>query len=164
MSMNKPILVFGYGNLSRGDDALAPLLLEHLENKADLNQVEILSDFQLQIEHSLDLKNRSQVLFIDASVNCQSAYNFTQLQAIKDKSYSTHAMNPTELLQVYQTIIHQSAPPCFLLSIQGINFELGETLSPQAEDNLLLALVFTQQLLNNPSLDFWSQQQGDYFA
>ncbi len=159
--MSKAILVFGYGNLSRGDDALAPLLLEKLDDKVD---VEILSDFQLQIEHALDLENRSQVLFIDASVNCQSAFNFTQLQPIKDKSYTTHAMSPAALLQVYQTIKHHAPPPCFLLSIQGFSFELGEGLSSKAAENLSLAITFTQQLLDNPALDFWTQQAGNYFA
>ena len=59
----KPVLVFGYGNLSRGDDALGPLLLEAIERspKAVLESVEILSDFQLQIEHALDLENRDLV-------------------------------------------------------------------------------------------------------
>ncbi len=159
--MSKPILVFGYGNLSRGDDALAPLLLEQLENKEG---IEILNDFQLQIEHALDLENRSQVLFIDASVNCQTAFNFVELQPIKDKSYTTHAMSPAALLQVYQTIKHQSPPPCFLLSIQGLSFELGEGLSSKAAENLSLAVTFSQQLLDNPNLDFWSQQTGNNLA
>jgi len=159
--MSKPILVFGYGNLSRGDDALAPLLLEQLGDKVD---IEILSDFQLQIEHALDLENRSQVLFIDASVNCQSAFNFTQLQPIKDKSYTTHAMSPAALLEVYKTIKHHAPPPCFLLSIQGLSFELGEDLSSKAIENLSLALTFTQQLLDNSTLDFWYQQAGNNFA
>jgi hydrogenase maturation protease len=159
--MNKPILVFGYGNLSRGDDALAPLLLEQLGDELD---IEILSDFQLQIEHALDLENRSQVLFIDASVSCQSAFNFKQLQPIKDKSYTTHAMSPAALLEVYQTIKHHAPPPCFLLSIQGLSFELGDDLSSKATENLSLATLFTQQLLDNLTLDFWYQQAGNNFA
>ena len=159
--MSNAILVFGYGNLSRGDDALAPLLLEQL---GDELEIEILSDFQLQVEHALDLENRSQVLFIDASVNCQTAFNFAQLQPIKDKSYTTHAMSPAAVLQVYQTITHHLPPPCFLLSIQGLSFELGEDLSSKAIENLSLALTFTQQLLDNPALDFWYQQAGNDFA
>ena len=159
--MSQPILVFGYGNLSRGDDALAPLLLEQLGDEVD---VEILSDFQLQIEHALDLENKSQVLFIDASVNCQTAFNFSQLQPIKDKSYTTHAMSPAAVLQVYQTITHHSPPPCFLLSIQGVSFELGEDLSSKAIENLSLATTFSRQLLDNSNLDFWYQQAGNNFA
>ena len=75
--MPKPVLLFGYGNLSRGDDALGPLLLEYAESHCDLDAIEILSDFQLQIEHALDLENRRLVLFVDASVACANAFDFT---------------------------------------------------------------------------------------
>jgi len=156
--MTKPILIFGYGNLSRGDDALAPLLLEHLEDKIDLTEIEILTDFQLQVEHALDLEDRQLVLFADAAVNCKTAFNFNELHAEKDKSYTTHAMSPAAVLQVYQSIKKQQPPPCFLLSIQGISFELGEDISQQAQQNLQQAIQFTEQLLNHRELTFWNQQ------
>ena len=156
--MTRPILVFGYGNLSRGDDALGPLLLEGIEESCDLDAIEILTDFQLQVEHALDLENRELVLFVDASVSCQSAYGFSRLQAAKDKSYTTHSMSPAAVLQVYQNIKKQDPPPCFLLSLQGLSFELGEDLSPQAQNNLQQAIPFAQQLLNNTELDYWNQQ------
>ena len=156
--MTKPILVFGYGNLSRGDDALGPLLLERIEDQCDLDAVEILTDFQLQVEHALDLENRKLILFVDASVSCKAAFDFFELQALKDKSYSTHAMSPASVLQVYQTIKKQTPPPAFLLSIQGLSFELGEELSPQAENNLHLAVQFAEQLMIHSELNFWRQQ------
>ena len=159
--MIKPILVFGYGNLSRGDDALGPLLLERIEESCDLDAVEILTDFQLQVEHALDIENRKLVLFVDASVSCKTAFDFFELQALKDKSYSTHAMSPAAVLQVYQTIKKQNPPPAFLLSIQGLSFELGEDLSPQAENNLHLAIQFAGHLLKNKELSFWRQQLID---
>jgi hydrogenase maturation protease len=163
--MTQPVLIFGYGNLSRGDDALGPLLLEAISDKIDTTSVEILTDFQLQIEHALDLEKRTLVLFIDASVSCKKAFDFFELQASKDKSYTTHAMNPAAIMQVYQSIKKQPSPPCFLLSIQGISFELGEPLSMQAENNLQHALQFAKHLLKNTEIDFWQLQQSDlYFA
>lgn len=160
--MTQPVLIFGYGNLSRGDDALGSLLLEAISDKVDIASVEILTDFQLQIEHALDLEDRALVLFIDASVSCKKAFDFFELQASKDKSYTTHAMSPSAIMQVYQSIKNHSPPPCFLLSIQGINFELGEPLSRQAEDNLQHAIQFTEHLLNNTELGFWRQQQSNH--
>jgi hypothetical protein len=73
-------------------------------------------------------------------------------------------MSPAALLEVYQTIKHHAPPPCFLLSIQGLSFELGENLSSKATENLSLAITFTQQLLDNSTLDFWYQQAGNNFA
>ncbi|MFI3119559.1 MAG: hydrogenase maturation protease [Methylococcaceae bacterium] len=156
--MPKPVLLFGYGNLSRGDDALGPLLLEHIESHCSLDAIEILSDFQLQIEHALDLENRRLVLFVDASVACAEAFDFTVLQPARDKSYTTHAMSPAAVLDVYQSIKNQIPPPCFLLSIKAEKFELGEGLSADAENNLAEACRFAGRLLTNPDLDFWLKQ------
>ena len=151
----KPVLLFGYGNLSRGDDALGPLLLEYVESHCSLDAIEILSDFQLQIEHALDLENRSLVLFVDASVACNEAYDFSALEPVRDKSYTTHAMSPAAVLDVYLSIKKQSPPPCFLLSIKAEKFELGDSLSANAESNLIDACLFAGRLLNNPDLDSW---------
>lgn len=153
--MLKPILLFGYGNLSRGDDALGPLLLEHVETHCKLDALEILSDFQLQIEHALDLENRRLVLFVDASVACGKAFDFNVLEPVRDKSYTTHAMSPAAILDVYQSINKQMPPPCFLLSIKADQFELGEGLSVNAEINLAEACLFAKRLLINPEVDFW---------
>jgi len=156
--MPKAVLLFGYGNLSRGDDALGPLLLEHVESHCSLDAIEILSDFQLQIEHALDLENRRLVLFVDASVACADAFDFTVLEPARDKSYTTHAMSPAAVLDVYQSIKKQTPPPCFLLSIKAEKFELGEGLSANAENNLAQASKFAEDLLSNPDLDFWLKQ------
>lgn len=151
----KPILIFGYGNLSRGDDALGPLLLEYIEQHCDVSQIDILCDFQLQIEHALDIENRLLVLFVDASVACQQGIHFSQLQASRDRSYTTHAMSPAAVLDVYQSIKKQSPPPSFLLSIKAEKLELGEGLSPAATQSLQAACVFTEQLLETPNLKEW---------
>jgi hydrogenase maturation protease len=156
--MAKPVLLFGYGNLSRGDDALGPLLLEYVESHCDLESVEILSDFQLQIEHALDLENRSLVLFVDASVDCTNAFDFAVLEPARDKSYTTHAMSPAAVLDVYLSIKKQTPPPSFLLSIKAEEFELGDGLSANAENNLAQACRFAGHLLSNPDPDFWRDQ------
>lgn len=156
--MVKPVLLFGYGNLSRGDDALGPLLLEYIEGIANLDTIEILTDFQLQIEHALDLENRELVLFVDASVSCDNAFDFTELEPARDKSYTTHAMSPAAVLDVYQEIRKQTPPPCFLLSIKGEAFELGEALSANAEQHLAQACQFAGQLLSNLDSAIWRQQ------
>jgi hydrogenase maturation protease len=153
--MVKPVLLFGYGNLSRGDDALGPLLLEYVENTVNLDRIEILTDFQLQIEHALDLENRELVLFVDASVACVNAFDFTLLEPAKDNSYTTHAMSPAAVLAVYQTITKQTPPPCFLLSIKGEQFELGEGLSAAAKNHIALACRFATQLLKNSDIKIW---------
>jgi hydrogenase maturation protease len=153
--MVKPVLLFGYGNLSRGDDALGPLLLEYVESTVNLDRIEILTDFQLQIEHALDLENRELVLFVDASVACVKVFDFAMLEPAKDNSYTTHAMSPAAVLAVYQTIKKKTPPPCFLLSIKGETFELGEGLSAAAKNHLASACRFASRLLQSAEVELW---------
>jgi len=155
--MVKPILVFGYGNPSRGDDALGSELLESLKKNSVIrrDKIEFLTDFQLQIEHALDLEKRHMVLFADASVSCNGPFELHQLMPEHDLSYTTHAMSPAAVLQVYQSIKKEIPPPCFLLSIKAEQFELGEDLSIGAKQNLQVANDFAVQLLSNPSLNRW---------
>ncbi|MEN9597467.1 MAG: hypothetical protein RL236_1901 [Pseudomonadota bacterium] len=58
----KPI--FGYGNLSCSDDALGVLILKYIEAHFSLKNIYLLTDFQLQIEHAVDLENRELVVFL----------------------------------------------------------------------------------------------------
>lgn len=150
----KPILLLGYGNPSRGDDALGVLLLEHIPD-ACLQAVDVLTDFQLQIEHALDLKNRQLVLFADASVANTQPVELRQLQPLFDNSYTTHAMNPAAVMQVYQNIEKTEPPPCFLLTMQGVEFELGTDLSETAAHSLQLAVMLVEKLLIEPTVTAW---------
>ncbi len=141
-----PILVITYGNPSRGDDALGPAMFDMLEaykqETGDLADVDLLTDFQLQIEHAVDLENRRCVLFVDASVTCMKPYELHDLQAERDDSYTTHAMSPASVLSVYQHINRCEAPPSFLLTIRAYKFGLGLPMSEMARANLQEAFEF----------------------
>jgi len=99
---NSGLVVLAVGNPSRGDDALGPLFLERLaelrEQGGNWDGVELLTDFQLQIEHAVDLEGRALVLFVDASVSCPPPYQFTRLQPARDASYTSHALSPAAVL------------------------------------------------------------------
>ena len=69
------VVVFGWGNVSRGDDGLGPLLLARIE-ALGLPHVTTIEDFQLQIEHALDLRDADLALFVDASVAAPAAFGF----------------------------------------------------------------------------------------
>ncbi|KJV05905.1 hydrogenase maturation protease [Methylocucumis oryzae] len=145
---SKPVLVLAVGNPSRGDDALGPLLLEKLESGLPaLDSIELLTDFQLQIEHAMDLQNRSLVLFVDASVAVEQAFSLEALSPERDDSFTSHAMTPAAVLAVYQMVYHEPPPPSFLLSIRGEAFELGAELSALAVGYLEEAYQFSLQFL-----------------
>jgi len=140
-----PTLIIGIGNPSRGDDALGPLLIERLE-ALQLPDVELLTDFQLQVEFALDLQHRQQVIFIDASLNATAPFTFTPAIAEQDNSYSSHALSPGAVLHHYQ-MLYGKPPPAFVLAIRGEAFELGEELSPDAATNLAAAQAWLVEQL-----------------
>ncbi len=143
-----PILIIGIGNPSRGDDALGPLLIERLET-LHLPDVELLTDFQLQVEFALDLQGRQQVIFIDASLNATPPFEFSSVTAVEDSSYSSHALSPGAVLHAYRKLFGEP-PPAFVLAIRGEAFELGEGLSEAAVDNLEAALGWLRERLTCP--------------
>jgi hydrogenase maturation protease len=155
----KPVLIFGYGNPSRGDDALGPLLLEHLQARATPD-IDYVSDFQLQPEHALDLLGRDLALFVDAHLSCPAPFSFTRLHPARDSSYSSHAMSPAAVLQVYLDIHQSPPPPAYLLSIRGERFELGENLSPAAQAHLEAACAFADSLCAAPKAENWQTCSG----
>jgi len=145
-----PVLVFGWGNASRGDDALGPLFVERLRAARPADPgVECLDDYQLQPEHVLDLVGRERVLFVDASVDAAAPFEATPVQAARDASFTSHAMTPRSLLQAYRDVQHEEPPPCTLLAIRGERFELGDAPGPAALAALSQALQWALAWLDD---------------
>lgn len=132
-----PLLLLAVGNPSRGDDALGPRLLEHLQAKR-LAHVELLTDFQLQVEHVLDLVGRQAVVFVDAAASGPAPYAFYRVGPHRDASHSSHALSPQALLDVYSRL-YGAPPAAHVLAIRGYDFSLGAELSARARDNLVAA-------------------------
>ena len=153
------LLVLAVGNPSRGDDALGPQFLEQLvtwqDQRGDWEEAELLGDFQLHIEHAVDLENRKLALFVDASVSCPPPFQFSRLQPVRDTSYTSHALSPAAVLYVYQQINQAPPPPAFQLAIRGQSFALGQPLSAAAKTHLTAALAFADRLLARQDVESW---------
>ena len=139
------LLIFGYGNPGRGDDALGPALIERMA-RLQFAGVECQNDMQLQVEHVTDLDECRRVLFIDADTSCTEPVEFSEIGAIKDDSYTSHAMTPNALLYAYRQVYQEPAPRAFLLRIRGYDFELGEELTDKASANLDAAMELVVHL------------------
>jgi hydrogenase maturation protease len=128
-----PLLVLAVGNPARGDDGLGPALLEMLDRE-HLDGVETLVDFQLQVEHALDLLGRDAVLFVDAT---KAAVNLslTRVQPAQALPALSHALTPAGVLHVAQRL-GQALPQAWQLAVEGASFGLGEGLSDGARARL----------------------------
>ncbi len=131
-----PFVVLACGNPSRGDDAIGPMLLARLATWLDEERLadafELIEDFQFQIEHALDLKDRRAALFIDAGEHTPAPFALCPVDADAPPSHSTHAISPAAVLAVYHRVLKAPAPTCDVLCVCGEGFELGDGLSPAA--------------------------------
>jgi len=141
-----PTLVIAIGNPSRGDDALGPLAGQRLAAMR-LRDVEVLTEFQLQVEHALDLLGRRRVVFIDASTGISAPFALERQAAEADRSVTTHALSPAALLQQFRDLTGEDPPPAWVLAIRGEAFELGAPMSPSAQAHLDAALQGVVPLL-----------------
>jgi hydrogenase maturation protease len=129
------VLVLAVGNPSRGDDAIGPELAARLE-AAVLPGVEVIIEFQLQVENALDLVGRERVIFVDAGTGTPAPYEWRKIGAAPDFLHTSHAISPEAVLATYQRLHGAAAPEAWVLCVRGESFELGETLSEAARANL----------------------------
>ncbi len=153
------LVVFGWGNDARGDDGLGPLLLERMARGAwpDVSTIE---DFQLQIEHALDLDGAEAALFLDAGRDTPAPFAFAEIGPKRGGSHTTHALAPEAVLDVYTRSLGRPPPPAFTLCIRGERFELGEGLSGEARERLEAAWAFVEGLMAERSVESWRRKAG----
>ena len=162
--MIAPVLIIAIGNESRGDDALAPLLLRRvaawLESEGLGGGVELLEEFQLQVENTMDMQGRERVLFIDAGMDTPAPFSFYRAAASATPSLFSHALAPEALLALYQQIHHAAAPPAFVLCIRGEQFELGTSVSAESDGRMNEAMGFILGLLQQADARSWDARSS----
>ena len=168
-----PWLVLAVGNPSRGDDALGPELIERLSlAEGTASDVEYLIDFQLQVEHALDLKGRHGILFVDAArpgvvtqrrpSDCATVMGahekpegvvIVSIVADDQVPPASHALKAEAVLHVARHLDGE-VPPAWQLAIEGESFGLGEGLSTAAEHHLKQAVDLAQEWLSTRRASF----------
>ena len=157
--MTAPVVVFAVGNPSRGDDAIGPVicgrLAKWLENEKLSERVELIEDFQLNVEHALDLQGRELALFIDAGENTPAPFIFEQIYPSTATSHTTHALPPQAVLKVYRQMEGKEPPPSFVLCVRGEEFELGAEMTPAALGGIEAAMTLLERLVTKLTLADW---------
>ena len=148
------LVVFVTGNESRGDDAAGPLLLHRLEGDLPAG-ARMVCEFQLQVEHALELRGADVALFIDAACGLEAPFEFAEADGKGPVSSFSHALSPAAVLDVFRRIEGAEPPPAFILGLRAVRFELGEGLSALAEEAVEAALPFVRALFEVPQPDRW---------
>lgn len=159
--MSAEIVVLACGNPSRGDDALGPLLLDRLQGwlieEGLAAGFELIGDFQLQVEHALDLDGRRLALFIDAGQGTPAPYEFRPVAASETRSHTTHALSPEAVLAVLPRVSAAPPPAAFALAVRGERFELGEAPGPAAQAHAEAAFALLKHLCREPGAAHWTR-------
>lgn len=154
--MSPRLVVFGWGNPSRSDDALGPALLERAEqlSRATALDVRFVPAFQLAPEHALELASRDLALFIDASRD-GAPVELRRVGAADATSFTSHTLSPEGVLELCRQLTGTDPPPAFVLAVRGASFELGEGLSATGRVHLEAAWDVLSALLARPERSAW---------
>ena len=153
MADNRRMLIYGYGNPGRQDDGLGKAMIdlagEWVRNE-DLENISLDVGYQILVEDVTLLENKDVVLFVDASMDEGIAdFDLAAVTADDNATFTMHQVSPGFLLALYETL-YGPAPPAYLLQIRGYEWELEESLSRGAQENLQKAWKVLRQILKDP--------------
>ncbi len=129
------VVVIGYGSPIRGDDAVGPLVADHLSQQLDQPQVEIISRHVLTAELAESLRDATLVIFVDAEIQGRTGDVTVRhlLPRTDTASAMAHTLDAEALLGWTQGLYGRS-PEAVLVSTPGISFDYANyQLSPAVE-------------------------------
>jgi len=149
----KNILIIGYGNSSRQDDGIAPELINRLEkciNKQEIENIDLLSNTQLDIEDAYIISVKDIVFFVDATEENIDDFLITRVEAEDSgPGYSLHTVSPGFILQLCQTL-YKKIPEAYLVHIKGYKWGIKDELSKKALKNIDKTLEVLIKIINDP--------------
>lgn len=150
--MDKKILLYGYGNPGRQDDALGIRFIEQMQTWVEekgYKNISFDSNYQLNIEDADTISGYDIVFFIDASMESIESFSITEVeQSNAQVEFTMHAISPGVVLSLCKQI-YEKIPQAYLIHIKGYEWELefDKGLTEKAEKNLQDALRFIQEKL-----------------
>lgn len=150
MEKKKRVLVYGYGNPGRQDDALGNEMVANIQDWIEKHKLECMStdsNYQLNIEDAEKISNWEIVIFVDATQEAIHEYKFSKLEPQEDKvEFTMHAVSPSYVLHLCNKLF-KSQPEAYVLGIKGYEWELKEGLTDNAKLNLEQAYQFLTRKL-----------------
>jgi hydrogenase maturation protease len=138
------ILIIGYGNPLRGDDALGPYLIGEIA-ALQLPMVRTKAVHQLLPELAAELANHTHVIFIDAHDGpLPGGVAITSIEPSQTSVSFCHRVDAESLLALTRTLYGRK-PTAQLLKVAGENFDLREGLSEVAKRNAAIALRLIEE-------------------
>jgi hydrogenase maturation protease len=137
------ILVIGYGNPLRGDDAVGQQVAQMLEMRLLRDDLYVLTTYQLTPELAQNISHAQLVIFIDArDGSTPGTVVQISIQSADARGAFTHHVSPSSLLAAARDL-YNTCPQAILFSVTGESFGYGQSLSlaVQAAVPRLLAAI-----------------------
>ena len=132
MSEDKHILVIGFGNTLRGDDALGRVACERLRSLVDPKSVKIIDQQAPTPELAAKVAAAASVIFLDASVDGPEDSVVTRRLPVTEHGQSTaHSLDVRTVLGLAHHL-YDRQPTAFLVSFRGKSFGLSDKMTPDA--------------------------------
>lgn len=153
----KPLLIIGFGNDLRGDDALGPMAARRLMQKFDSDpnvRFEICQG--LTPDLALPISEARRVIFIDCAATGEPGeLVHRRIEARADGDMSmVHFLDPDALLSWTRRLYGQ-CPDAEIFSVGGASFDISETLSPpvaEALPRLMEWVIAAVQACESPAI------------
>lgn len=159
MKCAKHILLYGYGNTGRQDDALGILAVEKIQEFLSQNSyrgVEVESNFQLNIEDADTISKYDLVIFVDASLETTEDLWYVPVEPTNKVEFTMHAVSPGFVVKLCEEI-YGKVPLAYILHVRGTAFNYLEEITEEAQKNLLKATEFIKQKIHEYCSDSINQ-------
>lgn len=125
------IMVIGYGNEMRGDDGVGPFVAACID-AANLPGIVARTVHQLTPEMAAEIAETRRVIFVDARADGEEVL-VQRLETAERDEWCAHRTDPAALLALTQAV-YGSVPEAWWVTTPGFCFEVGEGLSPRAQE------------------------------
>ena len=130
------ILIIGYGNPLRSDDALGQEVAQALQQRLNRGDVQVQTAYQLTPELAESVSRARLVFFIDARIGGVPGEVVQEMVDSQPISGAfTHNVTPASLLSAAREL-YGAQPIGLLISIVGASFDYGAEFSPLIAQSL----------------------------
>lgn len=142
----REVLIIGFGNRLRGDDALGRVLIDELRQRGLDRHARLMEQDQLTPELAELISEADVVIFLDAA--CDEAPGTVRCRRIwpAAEAFGAHDLRPAGLLAAARQWFRRS-PEAWLFTVSGESFEYAQMISKPVKLSILKILTQLEQII-----------------
>lgn len=141
------VLVIGYGNELRRDDGAGPAVARIIGERG-MPGVVSETYHQLLPEHTAKIAGADLVIFVDAALGDETEIGVRQVHPSPHPTFCGHLFDPGKLLFLCKQTFSR-VPESWFIHIPGVDFGIGEGISPSAARHVQTAVSSILRIMND---------------